>query len=150
MHEVIFLSAVPSSPQRGLADRMFLEGPATRISTCKRFFFVLIIIVLVWFCLTFFVLANGVAPQSNYCATTSLVFILVLLNFHILPQKIKMKICKYTSTCAESKIVISSSDPDSDHALPLRSPSNIRHYIQNLKVIDNQRKLTQLSRTIEC
>ncbi|XP_031701758.1 rap guanine nucleotide exchange factor 3 isoform X1 [Anarrhichthys ocellatus] len=63
---------VPSSPQRGLADRMFLEGPTTRISTY------------------------------------------------------------------------------SDLALPLRSPSNIRHYIQNLKVIDNQRKLTQLSRTIEC
>uniref|UniRef100_A0A8D0AK75 Rap guanine nucleotide exchange factor 3 n=1 Tax=Sander lucioperca TaxID=283035 RepID=A0A8D0AK75_SANLU len=63
---------VPSSPQRGLADRMFLEAPATRISTC------------------------------------------------------------------------------SEYALPLRSPSNIRHYIQNLKVIDNQRKLTQLSRTIEC
>ncbi|KAI3357719.1 hypothetical protein L3Q82_016125, partial [Scortum barcoo] len=63
---------VPSSPQRGLADRMFLEGSAARISTY------------------------------------------------------------------------------SDHALPLRSPSNIRHYIQNLKVIDNQRKLTQLSRTIEC
>uniref|UniRef100_A0A3Q1BPP7 Rap guanine nucleotide exchange factor (GEF) 3 n=1 Tax=Amphiprion ocellaris TaxID=80972 RepID=A0A3Q1BPP7_AMPOC len=63
---------VPSSPQRGLADRMFLEGPSTRISTY------------------------------------------------------------------------------SDHALPLRSPSNIRHYIQNLKVMDNQRKLTQLSRTIEC
>uniref|UniRef100_A0A4W6FKR6 Rap guanine nucleotide exchange factor 3 n=1 Tax=Lates calcarifer TaxID=8187 RepID=A0A4W6FKR6_LATCA len=60
---------VPSSPQRGLADRMFLEGPAARISTY------------------------------------------------------------------------------SDHGLPLRSPSNIRHYIQNLKVIDNQRKLTQLSRT---
>lgn len=39
--------------------------------------------------------------------------------------------------------------PDSDHALPLRSSSNVRHYIQNLKVIDNQRKLTQLSRTIE-
>nr|XP_046251560.1 rap guanine nucleotide exchange factor 3 isoform X3 [Scatophagus argus] len=63
---------VPSSPQRGLADRMFLESPATRLSTY------------------------------------------------------------------------------SDHALPLRSPSNIRHYLQNLKVIDNQRKLTQLSRTIEC
>ncbi|XP_061695621.1 rap guanine nucleotide exchange factor 3 isoform X2 [Syngnathoides biaculeatus] len=63
---------VPSSPQRGLADRMFLEGPATRISTY------------------------------------------------------------------------------SDHALPLRSPSNIRQYIQNLNVIDSQRKLTQLSRTIEC
>ncbi|XP_062284047.1 rap guanine nucleotide exchange factor 3 isoform X2 [Scomber scombrus] len=63
---------VPSSPQRGLADRMFLEGPANRISTY------------------------------------------------------------------------------SDHALPLRNPSNIRHYIQNLKVIDNQRKLTQLSRTTEC
>ncbi|XP_035499727.2 rap guanine nucleotide exchange factor 3 isoform X4 [Scophthalmus maximus] len=63
---------VPSSPQRGLADRMFLEGPATRISTY------------------------------------------------------------------------------SDHALPLRSPSNIRHHIQNLKVIDNQRRLTQLSRTLEC
>uniref|UniRef100_A0A8C3AQG5 Rap guanine nucleotide exchange factor 3 n=1 Tax=Cyclopterus lumpus TaxID=8103 RepID=A0A8C3AQG5_CYCLU len=64
--------AVPSSPQRGLADRMFLEGPGTRISTY------------------------------------------------------------------------------SDLGLPLRSPSNIRHYIQNLNVIDNQRKLTQLSRTIEC
>ncbi|TNN54141.1 Rap guanine nucleotide exchange factor 4 [Liparis tanakae] len=63
---------VPSSPQRGLADRMFLEGPGTRISTY------------------------------------------------------------------------------SDLGLPLRSPSNIRHYIQNLNVIDNQRKLTQLSRTIEC
>ncbi|MED6279930.1 hypothetical protein CHARACLAT_005778 [Characodon lateralis] len=63
---------VPSSPQRGLADRMFLDGPAARLSTY------------------------------------------------------------------------------SDHALPLRTPSNIRHYIQNLKVIDNQRKLTQLSRTIEC
>ncbi|XP_057686363.1 rap guanine nucleotide exchange factor 3 isoform X1 [Corythoichthys intestinalis] len=63
---------VPSSPQRGLADRMFLESPATRISTY------------------------------------------------------------------------------SDHILPLRSPSNIRHYIQNLSVIDCQRKLTELSRTIEC
>ncbi|KAM4609607.1 rap guanine nucleotide exchange factor 3 isoform 1-T1 [Polymixia lowei] len=62
---------VPSSPQKGLADRMFLEAPAIRISTY------------------------------------------------------------------------------SDHFLPLRSPSNISHYIQNLKVIDNQRKLTQLSRTIE-
>lgn len=30
-----FPSAVPSSPQRGLADRMFLEGAATRLSTCK-------------------------------------------------------------------------------------------------------------------
>ncbi|KAM9855748.1 rap guanine nucleotide exchange factor 3 [Aulostomus maculatus] len=63
---------VPSSPQRGLADRMFLEAPATRISTY------------------------------------------------------------------------------SDHVLLLRSPSSIRQYIQNLKVIDNQRKLTHLSRTIEC
>ncbi|XP_054651091.1 rap guanine nucleotide exchange factor 3 [Dunckerocampus dactyliophorus] len=62
---------VPSSPQRGLADRMFLEGPAARLSTY------------------------------------------------------------------------------SDHALPLRSPSNIRHYIHHLKVIDSQRKLTQLSRTLE-
>lgn len=40
--------------------------------------------------------------------------------------------------------------PDSEHALPLRTPTNIRHYIQNLKVMDNQRKLTQLSRTLEC
>uniref|UniRef100_A0AAX7SQ75 Rap guanine nucleotide exchange factor (GEF) 3 n=1 Tax=Astatotilapia calliptera TaxID=8154 RepID=A0AAX7SQ75_ASTCA len=63
---------VPSSPQRGLADRMFLEGAATRLSTY------------------------------------------------------------------------------SDHAFPLRTSTNIRHYIQNLKVIDNQRKLTQLSRTIDC
>uniref|UniRef100_H3D4R1 Rap guanine nucleotide exchange factor 3 n=1 Tax=Tetraodon nigroviridis TaxID=99883 RepID=H3D4R1_TETNG len=61
----------PSSPQRSLADRVFLEGPATRMSTC------------------------------------------------------------------------------SEHGL-LRSPGNIRHYIQNLKVIDNQRQLTQLSRTLEC
>ncbi|KAM6925442.1 rap guanine nucleotide exchange factor 3 isoform 2-T2 [Xenentodon cancila] len=63
---------MPSSPQRGLADRMFLEGPTSRLSTY------------------------------------------------------------------------------SDHALPLRTPSNIRHYFQNLKVIDNQRRLTHLSRTIEC
>ncbi|XP_029011620.1 rap guanine nucleotide exchange factor 3 [Betta splendens] len=62
---------VPSSPQRGLADRMFLEGPAARVSTY------------------------------------------------------------------------------SDLGLPPRSCINIRHYIQNLKVIDNQRRLTQLSRTIE-
>uniref|UniRef100_UPI0037E86689 rap guanine nucleotide exchange factor 3 isoform X2 n=1 Tax=Semicossyphus pulcher TaxID=241346 RepID=UPI0037E86689 len=62
---------VASSPQRCLADRMFLEVPATRISTY------------------------------------------------------------------------------SDITLPLRSPSSIRHYITNLKVIDNQRKLTQLSRTLE-
>ncbi|XP_061908514.1 rap guanine nucleotide exchange factor 3 isoform X1 [Entelurus aequoreus] len=62
---------VPSSPQRSLADRMFLEGSAARLSTY------------------------------------------------------------------------------SDHALPLRSPGNIRHYVQHLRVIDNQRKLTQLSRTLE-
>lgn len=51
--------------------------------------------------------------------------------------------------CPESK-EMSPSPPDSDLGLPLRSPSNIQHYIQNLNVIDNQRKLTQLSRTIEC
>lgn len=63
---------VPSSPQRGLADRMFLDGPGTRLSTY------------------------------------------------------------------------------SEHGLPLRTPSNIRHYILSLKVIDSQRRLTQLSRTLEC
>ncbi|KAK7884943.1 hypothetical protein WMY93_028066 [Mugilogobius chulae] len=62
---------VPSSPQRGLADRMFLDGPAIRLSTY------------------------------------------------------------------------------SEHGHPLRTPSNIRHYILNLKVIDSQRRLTQLSRTLE-
>ncbi|CAL9703242.1 unnamed protein product [Knipowitschia caucasica] len=62
---------VPSSPQRGLADRMFLDGPAIRLSTY------------------------------------------------------------------------------SEHAHPLRTPSNIRHYILNLRVIDSQRRLTQLSRTME-
>uniref|UniRef100_A0A8D0APA0 Rap guanine nucleotide exchange factor 3 n=1 Tax=Sander lucioperca TaxID=283035 RepID=A0A8D0APA0_SANLU len=67
-----FINPLREIVKLGLADRMFLEAPATRISTC------------------------------------------------------------------------------SEYALPLRSPSNIRHYIQNLKVIDNQRKLTQLSRTIEC
>lgn len=63
---------VPSSPQRGLADRMFLDGPGTRLSTY------------------------------------------------------------------------------SEHGHPLRTPSNIRHYILSLKVIDSQRRLTQLSRTLEC
>nr|XP_046221815.1 rap guanine nucleotide exchange factor 3 isoform X4 [Oncorhynchus gorbuscha] len=62
---------VPSSPQKGLADRMFLEAPSIRVSTY------------------------------------------------------------------------------SEQSLPLRSPSNIRHYVQNFEVIDNQRKLTQLSRGME-
>uniref|UniRef100_A0A674BG60 Rap guanine nucleotide exchange factor 3 n=1 Tax=Salmo trutta TaxID=8032 RepID=A0A674BG60_SALTR len=39
--------------------------------------------------------------------------------------------------------------PDSEQSLPLRNPSNIRHYVQNFEVIDNQRKLTQLSRGME-
>lgn len=38
---------------------------------------------------------------------------------------------------------------DSDQSLTLRNATNVRHYIQNLKVIDNQKKLTQLSRAIE-
>uniref|UniRef100_A0A674BEI4 Rap guanine nucleotide exchange factor 3 n=1 Tax=Salmo trutta TaxID=8032 RepID=A0A674BEI4_SALTR len=38
---------------------------------------------------------------------------------------------------------------DSEQSLPLRNPSNIRHYVQNFEVIDNQRKLTQLSRGME-
>ncbi|XP_072553031.1 rap guanine nucleotide exchange factor 3 isoform X3 [Salminus brasiliensis] len=62
---------VPSSPQKGLTERMFLEAPAIRISTY------------------------------------------------------------------------------SDPSLTLRSIANIQHYIKNLKVIDNQKKLTQLSRAIE-
>ncbi|XP_056589081.1 rap guanine nucleotide exchange factor 3 isoform X1 [Triplophysa dalaica] len=37
----------------------------------------------------------------------------------------------------------------SDQSLNLRSGTFERQYIQNLKVIDNQKKLTQLSRTIE-
>uniref|UniRef100_A0A8C3AQ56 Rap guanine nucleotide exchange factor 3 n=1 Tax=Cyclopterus lumpus TaxID=8103 RepID=A0A8C3AQ56_CYCLU len=56
----------------------------------------------------------------------------------------------YVPSSPQRGLVISLSPPDSDLGLPLRSPSNIRHYIQNLNVIDNQRKLTQLSRTIEC
>ncbi|KAL2104037.1 hypothetical protein ACEWY4_000905 [Coilia grayii] len=63
--------SVPSSPQKGLTERMFLDTPAIRLSTY------------------------------------------------------------------------------SDQSLTLRSTSNIRHYVQNLKVIDNQRKLTQMSRDIE-
>ncbi|KAG5838181.1 hypothetical protein ANANG_G00221050 [Anguilla anguilla] len=62
---------VPSSPQKGLADRMFLEPPSVRISTY------------------------------------------------------------------------------SEQSLSLRSPTIVRQYIQNLNVIDNQRKLTQLSRSLE-
>ncbi|KAG7260977.1 hypothetical protein CRUP_004192 [Coryphaenoides rupestris] len=34
-------------------------------------------------------------------------------------------------------------------SLPCRSPSNIRLYVQNLNVIDNQRRLTELSRSLE-
>ncbi|KTF82233.1 hypothetical protein cypCar_00006266, partial [Cyprinus carpio] len=37
----------------------------------------------------------------------------------------------------------------SDQSLTLRNAGNIKQYIQNLKVIDNQKKLTQLSRAIE-
>ncbi|XP_031421966.1 rap guanine nucleotide exchange factor 3 isoform X2 [Clupea harengus] len=64
-------SYLPSSPQKGMTERMFLETPAIRLSTY------------------------------------------------------------------------------SEQSLTLRSTSNIRHYVQNLKVIDNQRKLTQMSRDIE-
>uniref|UniRef100_A0A673WL49 Rap guanine nucleotide exchange factor 3 n=1 Tax=Salmo trutta TaxID=8032 RepID=A0A673WL49_SALTR len=39
--------------------------------------------------------------------------------------------------------------PDSEQSLPLRNASNIRHYVQNFEVIDNQHKLTQLSRAME-
>uniref|UniRef100_A0A8C8EKX9 Rap guanine nucleotide exchange factor 3-like n=1 Tax=Oncorhynchus tshawytscha TaxID=74940 RepID=A0A8C8EKX9_ONCTS len=38
---------------------------------------------------------------------------------------------------------------DSEQSPPLRNPSNIRHYVQNFEVIDNQHKLTQLSRAME-
>ncbi|KAG7323222.1 hypothetical protein KOW79_012924 [Hemibagrus wyckioides] len=62
---------VPSSPQKGFTERMFLESPAMRLSTY------------------------------------------------------------------------------SEQSLTLRGVTHIRHYIQNLKVIDNQKKLTQLSRAIE-
>ncbi|MGH0187888.1 UNVERIFIED_CONTAM: hypothetical protein FKN15_026925 [Acipenser sinensis] len=37
----------------------------------------------------------------------------------------------------------------SEQSLSLRSPLGIRLYVQNLRVIDNQRTLTQLSRTLE-
>ncbi|XP_036388854.1 rap guanine nucleotide exchange factor 3 isoform X2 [Megalops cyprinoides] len=37
----------------------------------------------------------------------------------------------------------------SDQSLSLRSPTIVHQYIQNLKVIDNQRTLTQLSRAVE-
>lgn len=37
----------------------------------------------------------------------------------------------------------------SENAAPLRSPCNIYHYVQNLQVIDNQRRLTELSRHVE-
>uniref|UniRef100_A0A8C7RND9 Rap guanine nucleotide exchange factor (GEF) 3 n=1 Tax=Oncorhynchus mykiss TaxID=8022 RepID=A0A8C7RND9_ONCMY len=37
----------------------------------------------------------------------------------------------------------------SEQSPPLRNPSNIRHYVQNFEVIDNQHKLTQLSRAME-
>ncbi|KAM9445520.1 rap guanine nucleotide exchange factor 3 isoform 2-T2 [Clarias gariepinus] len=62
---------VPSSPQKGFTERMFLESPAIRVSTY------------------------------------------------------------------------------SEQSLPLHSVTSIQHYIQNLNVIDNQKKLTQLSRAIE-
>ncbi|KAK1803803.1 hypothetical protein P4O66_020820 [Electrophorus voltai] len=73
---------VPSSPQKGLTERMFVDAPALRIST------------------------------SPSC-----------------PDSLRRS--------------------DSDQSLTVRNTGNIRHYIQNLKVIDNQKKLTQLSRAIE-
>ncbi|XP_062871027.1 rap guanine nucleotide exchange factor 3 [Trichomycterus rosablanca] len=38
---------------------------------------------------------------------------------------------------------------DSDQSLTIRKATSVRHYIQNLNVIDNQKKLTQLSRDLE-
>uniref|UniRef100_A0A8C9W3W5 Rap guanine nucleotide exchange factor 3 n=1 Tax=Scleropages formosus TaxID=113540 RepID=A0A8C9W3W5_SCLFO len=38
---------------------------------------------------------------------------------------------------------------DSEQSLSMRSPTTVRQYVQNLQVIDNQRKLTQLSRAVE-
>ncbi|TSS48072.1 Rap guanine nucleotide exchange factor 3 [Bagarius yarrelli] len=38
---------------------------------------------------------------------------------------------------------------ESEQSLTLRSVTRVEHYIQNLHVIDNQKKLTQLSRAIE-
>lgn len=38
---------------------------------------------------------------------------------------------------------------DSEQLLTSHSVTSIRHYIQNLDVIDNEKKLTQLSRAIE-
>lgn len=62
----------------------------------------------------------------------------------------KTKWNKSTGVCRCSSVLISLSYlADSDQSLTLRSAGNIRQYIQNLKVIDNQKKLTQLSRAIE-
>ncbi len=57
---------------------------------------------------------------------------------------------KSTGVCHCSSVLISLSYlADSDQSLTLRNAANIRQHIQNLKVIDNQKKLTQLSRAIE-
>lgn len=62
-----------------------------------------------------------------------------------------MKINKSLPQNTQTSINLSSLWPltDSEQSLSLRNATNVRQYIQNLKVIDNQKKLTQLSRTIE-
>lgn len=105
----LFFLVVPSSPQKGLTERMFLDAQAIRISTCR--------------------------------------FSFKILNIY----KNWMKINKSLPQNTQTSIDLSSLWPltDSEQSLSLRNATNVRQYIQNLKVIDNQKKLTQLSRTIE-
>uniref|UniRef100_A0A3Q3H221 Rap guanine nucleotide exchange factor (GEF) 3 n=1 Tax=Labrus bergylta TaxID=56723 RepID=A0A3Q3H221_9LABR len=70
-----------------------------------------------------------------------------LVNFEKMVRQKKVLVPLFT-TCT-STIALTVIPSYSDITLPLRSPSNIRLYISNLKVIDSQRKLTQLSRTLE-
>uniref|UniRef100_A0A8C1W696 Rap guanine nucleotide exchange factor (GEF) 3 n=1 Tax=Cyprinus carpio TaxID=7962 RepID=A0A8C1W696_CYPCA len=61
-----------------------------------------------------------------------------------------VRVFKSAQVCHCNSALISLSYlADSDQSLTLRNAGNIKQYIQNLKVIDNQKKLTQLSRAIE-
>uniref|UniRef100_A0AAQ6AAS6 Rap guanine nucleotide exchange factor (GEF) 3 n=1 Tax=Amphiprion ocellaris TaxID=80972 RepID=A0AAQ6AAS6_AMPOC len=84
------------------------------------------------------------SAYNKFCVVLTLMITKALLPFHT------VRFATTNTNCIAYQTRFPPCPPDSDHALPLRSPSNIRHYIQNLKVMDNQRKLTQLSRTIEC
>uniref|UniRef100_A0A8C7GT77 Rap guanine nucleotide exchange factor 3 n=1 Tax=Oncorhynchus kisutch TaxID=8019 RepID=A0A8C7GT77_ONCKI len=71
-----------------------------------------------------------------------------LVNFEKMVN-LQMILSKCSASIFKKNTYLPVSCPDSEQSPPLRNPSNIRHYVQNFEVIDNQHKLTQLSRAME-